>query len=111
MTDAALLQEKEAEIKSAIEKILRDCLKTDVVFDDIVMRLQNDYYDDEVEEYLRIRVIFDGEQESLNLREAWGWTGQLWDGLEALGIKAFPVTTFVEKSEWEEDHGVRAKAG
>ena len=105
MTDAALLQEKEAEIKSAIEKILRDCLKTDVVFDDIVMRLQNDYYDDEVEEYLRIRVIFDGEQESLNLREAWGWTGQLWDGLEALGMKAFPVTTFVEKSEWEEDHG------
>ena len=109
MTNAMLLQEKEAEIKSAIEKILRDCLKTDVVFDDIVMKLENDYYDDEVEEYLRIRVIFEGEQEALNLKTARNFTGQLWDGLEALGMNTFPVTTFVDKSEWEESYALRKK--
>ncbi|MXW65253.1 MAG: hypothetical protein F4Y00_08905 [Bacteroidetes bacterium SB0662_bin_6] len=109
MTNVALLQEKEAEIKSAVEKILRDCLKTDVVFDDIVMKMEKFYFDDEVEEYLRIRVIFDGEQELLNLKTARGLNRNLRNGLEEFGMETFPVTTFVEKSEWEESYAVRKK--
>ena len=68
-------------------------------FDPIVVKPDLDQDGDEI---LWIQIIFDGDQDNLDP----GWTVRMFEfidpELEKLGITAFPITSFIEKSEWED---------
>ena len=97
---------KQAEFDFA-EKIVTKFVKDDLdgyfkgafVFDPIRVTLEIDYWGDG-EEYLVIIVVFDGDQKLLSPRWTVGLTSRLRNKLEDEGIMAFPVTRFMEKSDW-----------
>lgn len=103
---------KEAEMKQAefdfAEKVVTEFVKADLdgyfkgafVFDPIRVEPQIDYWGDG-EEYLEVIIVFDGDQKLLSPRWTVGLTSRLRDRLEDAGIEAFPVTRFMEKSDWK----------
>ncbi len=68
-------------------------------FDPIIVKPDLDHDGDEI---LRIQIIFDGDQDNLDP----AWTVRMFEfidpELEKLGITAYPTTSFIEKSEWED---------
>ena len=68
-------------------------------FDPIIVKPEIDEDGDEI---LWIQIIFDGDQDNLDP----GWTVRMFEfidpELEKLGITAYPMTSFIEKSEWED---------
>ena len=96
----------EVEAKEKVKAIVRNTLEkrfaSDFIFDPIVVIPEVDDYSDDYLEYLNIIIVFDGDQANLDS----SWTGghfirrihfQLLDA----GIEAFPVPSFVVKSEWK----------
>ncbi len=69
------------------------------VFDPIVVKPAVDPVDGQ--EYLRIRVTFDGDRKLLDPKWTVGLIGRIRPKMAELGIYEFPSTTFAEKSEWE----------
>ena len=76
----------------------------DIVFDKILVKpYVSEFDEDDDQEYLRIRAIYEGERKRLRpdrtselpllLRES------LWDA----GVTAFPITYLIMKSEWDQD--------
>ncbi len=53
-------------------------------------------------EYLRIRVIFDGDPALLDSVLAHRLSMRIEPELQEMGFMQFPSSSFVEKSEWEE---------
>ncbi len=68
-------------------------------FDPIIVKPDLDQDGDEI---LWIQIIFDGDQDNLDP----AWTVRMFEfidpELEKLGITAYPITSFIEKSEWED---------
>lgn len=71
------------------------------VFDPIIVQPKIDHYGDE---YMRIIIVFDGDEESLDPDWTLGLIGRILPKMEAEGIHVtnVPGKGFVEKSEWEE---------
>ena len=98
---------KQADFENT-EKVVTEFVKADLdgyfkgafVFDPIRVEPQVDYWGDG-EEYLEVIIVFDGDQELLSPRWTVGLTSRLRDKLEDEGIEAFPVTRFMEKSDWK----------
>ena len=70
------------------------------VFDPIRVEAQADCWGDG-EECLEVIIVFDGDQKLLSPRWTGGLPSRLRDKLEDEGIAAFPVTRFMEKSDWK----------
>ena len=68
------------------------------VFDPIEVMTRFDEWDNE---YLRIAVIFDGDQKLLDPAHTVGAQRQVRWALYDQGITQYPVVSYTEKSEWE----------
>lgn len=93
----------EAVAKEKVEDIVRDTLEErfagDFIFDPIVVIPEIDEYGDD---YLDIIIVFDGDQANLDPSWTSGLIGRIQPHLAAAGIEAFPVPSFVVKSEWKD---------
>ena len=110
-TGAWYASREEAVMKRAdfdvAERIVTEFVKADLdgyfkgafVFDPIRVEPQIDYWGGG-EEYLEVIIVFDGDQKRLSPRWTVGLTSRLRNRLEDMGIEAFPVTRFMEKSDW-----------
>ena len=89
-----VLREVEALVKKDMEAHFDG-----LVFDPILVTPMIDHYGDE---YLRIRVIFDGDPELLDAVLAHRLSLRIEPELLEMGFMQFPSSTFVDKAEWEE---------
>ena len=92
----------EVEAKEKVKTIVRNTLEkrfaSDFIFDPIVVVSEIDEYGDD---YLDIIIVFDGDQANLDPSWTSGLIGRIQPHLAAAGIEAFPVPSFVVKSEWK----------
>ena len=70
-------------------------------FDPIIVKHALDHDGDEI---LRIQIIFDGDQENLDPGWTMGIVGRIYPEMEAIPVTAYPITSFIEKSEWEDPY-------
>ena len=68
-------------------------------FDPIIVKPDLDEDGDEI---LWIQIIFDGDQNNLDPGWTTGIVGRIYPELEAIPVTAYPMPTFIEKSEWED---------
>ena len=68
-------------------------------FDPIVVKPDLDHDGDEI---LRIQIIFDGDQDNLDPGWTVGIVGRIYPEMEEIPVTAYPITSFIEKSEWED---------
>lgn len=93
-----MTQETLENVGEIVREMLDERFAGDFVFDPIRVIPTEGYRDGEP--YLKIMIVFDGDQRRLDP----GWTGHLTGRLRRklteLGIEDFPITYFIEKSEW-----------
>ena len=102
MTEQAIPQEKLDALRDIVHEELKKRFGPEgLTFDPIVLEPDIGYQGDDL---LLIKMIFDGDQGKLDPR----WTNRMFlfldPAMENLGIKAFPITSFIEKSEWEDPY-------
>ena len=102
MIEKPIPEEKLDELRNIMHEALTKRFAPDgLTFDPIVFEHEIDYEGDEL---LWIKIIFDGDQGKLDAR----WTSRmpllLDPALESLGLTAFPIISFIEKSEWEDPY-------
>ena len=99
------------------ERLDEECLETarrvittvlhehldDIVFDKILIKPDVDPFDDDDQEYLRIRAICEGERERLRPERTSQLPRILRESLWDAGVAAFPITHLIMKSEWDQD--------
>ena len=98
-----MTQERDEIIKGIVRETIEERFANDFVFEPInVVPTVDEWGPDATgETYLRIIIVFDGDQEKLDP----AWTGSLIrrirpELIEA-GIEEFPSPSWIEKSEWE----------
>ena len=88
-----------SKVSSIVGETLAERFAGEFVFDPIVVIPETDYLDDDFK-YLRIYIVFDGDQARLDP----GWTAglirRLLPKLMAVGVDEFPSPSFVKKSDW-----------
>ena len=94
-------QERLESVRAIVREDLEGHFKDEFVFDPIVVEPAIDEFGDGTgETYLRIVVVFNGDQNRLDP----GWTSglirRIRPKLIEADIKEFPSPSFVEKSEW-----------
>ena len=86
------------QVAALTREILEERFGDDFVFDPILVIPRIDQYGDE---YLEIKVVYDGDARKLDL----GWTAglgwRMWDDVEKTGAPGKPTYGFVEKSDWK----------
>lgn len=85
-----------AELKAIVEAVLRER------FDDVTiesMELERDI-DQDGDEILRVNVIFDGKKKRLDSRKTSGLLRHLRPKIAEIGEYAFPVVSFISKSDY-----------
>ena len=87
------------QVAALTRKILEERFGDDFVFDPILVMSRIDHYGDE---YVEIKVVYDGDMKNLDPGWTVGLSRRTWDALEALGVPGLPAGYgFVEKSDWE----------
>ncbi len=71
----------------------------DFAFDPIVVEPD---YDQDGDEILWIQIVFDGDQEKLDPDLTSDIYEDIGPEMKAYGIAAYPIASFIEKSEWED---------
>ena len=95
------------DLEALVERIVRETIEErfadDFVFDPIIVAPAIDEWGPDAtgETYLRIIIVFDGDQKKLDP----DWTGslirRLRPKLNEVDVSEFPSPSWVEKSEWE----------
>lgn len=97
-------QERDEKVKNIVREAIEERFAGEFVFDPIrVIPMVDEWGPDATgETYLRIIIVFDGDQKKLDP----AWTGSLIRRIEPklieAGIEEFPSPSWVEKSEWED---------
>lgn len=92
------LQQKVADI---VKTTLVEHFADKFVFDPIkVIPAVDEYGDGDGEPYLRIMIVFDGDQKALDPRWTSGLIRRIHPKLIEAGVKEFPSPSFVGESEW-----------
>ena len=92
------LRDKVAEI---VRETLTERFADELVFDPIrVIPAVDEYGDGDGQPYLRIMIVFDGDQKALDPRWTSGLIRRIRPKLLEAGVEEFPSPSFVEKSEW-----------
>ena len=87
------------QVAALTREILEERFGDDFVFDPILVMSRIDQYGDE---YVEIKVVYDGDMKNLDPGWTVGLSTRTWDALEALGVPGLPAGYgFVEKSDWE----------
>ena len=106
----------EQELREKVADIVRSTLvehfADKFVFDPIkVIPAIDEFGDGDGEAYLRIMIVFDGDQEALDP----GWTSglirRIRPRLIEAGVREFPSPSFVKKSEWPQLERSLKRAG
>ncbi len=107
MSRRTLLKTTE-ETKTKVANIVRNALEKqygdELVFDPITVIPKIDH---EGDEYLHVYIVYDGDRDKMDPGWTVGLSGLILDGTTEEEIFRVPGTSFVEKSEWEEDSGAR----
>lgn len=93
----------------AVKRKVSDIVKTDLdgrfrqhlVFDPIMVEQEVDEFDDEAS-YIRIRIIFDGDQKHLDPQWTVGLITRIRPKLLEIGVEEFPLPSFIAKNEWDQ---------
>lgn len=85
------------QVESITLKALYEKYPEGFVFDPIIITRETDYIHGD--EYLEIRIIFDGDYEKLD--PSWNFFRRIEPGLLEMGFDGLPSWSFSEKSEWE----------
>lgn len=93
------------ELRDKVAEIVRETLAErfagEFKFDPIrVIPAVDEHGDGDGEPYLRIMIVFDGDQEALDPRWTSGLIRRIRPKLIEAGVEEFPSPSFVEKSEW-----------
>ncbi len=93
----------EQDLATVADIVARDLAKRfspeEFTFDPIIVKHALDHDGDEI---LRIQIIFDGDQDNLDPGWTVGIVGRIYPELEAITVTAYPIISFIEKSEWED---------
>lgn len=103
-----LTEERGHDVTQEVKRQVSDIVKTDLdhrfrqqlVFDPIIVEEEVDEFDDEAP-YIRIRIIFDGDQKHLDPQWTVGLVTRIRPKLLKLGVKEFPLHSFIAKHEWD----------
>lgn len=103
LQEPTITSEHEASVVRIVRETIEERFADDFVFDPIVVAPAIDEWGPDAtgETYLRIIIVFDGDQKKLDP----GWTGtlirRLRPKLTEVGVTESPSPSWVEKSEWE----------
>lgn len=86
-------------VSSIVGETLAERFAGEFVFDPIVVIPDTDYLDEDFK-YLRIYIVFDGDQARLDPSWTSGLIRRIIPKLMAEGVDEFPSPSFVKKSEW-----------
>ncbi len=101
-----MTKEISKELRKLVEDVYKECYGDHVIFNDFFLKFDYDEYGGEI---LVVKAIFEGStQKGLRVDSARGLIRHLRNRLEEAGIDAFPITSFVETSEWKEVYGMGA---
>ena len=100
MAENEILQENLDELRDIVyDKLTARFSDDGLSFGPIVLEHEIDYVGDEL---LWIRIVFAGDQAKLDA----SWTNRMFlflhPAMERLGLPGYPMTSFIEKSEWED---------
>ena len=101
--DAMITQEQNKKVQTIVRETLAERFSSDeFVFNPIVVVPMVDEYGSDAsgETYLRIIIVFDGDQKRLDSSWTSGFIRRIRPKLIEAGIEAFPSPSWVEKSEW-----------
>ena len=87
-----------ATARKAIDHAMRDFYR-DVAF--VVIDVSPDI-DDDGEEFLWVRAVYDGEPTAIDTRKSLGMVRELRPKLDDLEVAAFPVISYIAKADYEE---------
>ena len=87
--------------EAIVRETLEDRFKQELVFDPVlVVPAVDEFGDGDGSTYLRVLIIFDGDQEQLDPGWTSGLIGHIEPKLVDAGIEEFPSPSFIERSEW-----------
>ena len=92
-------------VRRIFEQTLNERFKDELIFDPILVK--QDSPDEDGDEYVRVLIVFDGNQKLLDPGWTTGLIRRVRPLMEEQGIEDFPLPQFVSKSEW--DRFVRAQ--
>ena len=92
-----LTQEQMSKVSAIVGDALRDHCGSEFVFDPIVIKPDFDGYGDA---YLRVLVVFEGDQEALDPAWTGGLNGRIKGSLIELGVPPYPSISYIRRSEW-----------
>ena len=88
-------------VRSIVRKALAERFAEEFVFEPIlVVPTVDDFGDGDGSTYLRILVVFDGDQERLDPAWTSGLIRRIEPRLIEAGVEEFPSVSFIKKSEW-----------
>lgn len=93
------------ELRDRVAEIVREALAErfadEFIFDPIiVIPAVDEFGDGDGEPYLRIMIVFDGDQDALDPRWTSGLIRRIRPKLFEAGVEEFPSPSFVKKTEW-----------
>ena len=89
------------EVRNIVKTDLDEHFHNKPVFGPIIVYPELDEFDDEDGlDYIRILIVFDGDQDDLDPEWTSGLIHRIRPKLYDLGVKEFPIPSFVEKNEW-----------
>ena len=96
-----LNQERRDEVAKIVRETLTERFADEFIFDPIsVIPAVDEFGDGDGEPYLRIMIVFDGDQEALDPHWTSGLIRRIRPKLIEAGVEEFPSPSFVKKSEW-----------
>ena len=96
-----ITQEQRKKVADIVKATLVEHFADEFVFDPIkVIPAVDEYGDGDGEPYLRIMIVFDGDQKALDPRWTSGLIRRIRPTLIEAGVEGSPSPSFVEKSEW-----------
>ena len=97
-----LTKEQLDRVADIVREDLEEGFGNKFVFDPIwVIPYESDAFPDDPMDFMRILIIFEGDQK--NLESSWtvGMITRMWPKLEEAGVNHFPVRSFISRREWE----------
>ena len=84
-----------AEVKRVVESVLAQEFEN---IDILSINITSDF-DEDGDEILIVKVVFDGDRKTLDSRKTSGLARHVLPEIEKIGEKAFPIFSFIAKSE------------
>ena len=85
-------------VRGIFEQTLNERFKDELTFDPILVK--QDTPDEDGHEYVRVLIVFDGNQKLLDPDWTVGLISRVLPLMEEQGIEDFPLPQFVSKPEW-----------